>query len=143
MGTRSLTVITDNQWQEAETKEVTVLYRQYDGYPSGHGDDLAELFRDTKIVNGIGRETANIANGMGCLAAQMVAHFKDGPGSFYLYPSGTRGYGEEYIYELYCDPNTTGSTRDIWLRVQSCYQKDLLYDGPISEFDSANIQEGE
>ena len=38
MGTRSLTfVYNDNK------KPIINLYRQYDGYPSGHGAELAEF----------------------------------------------------------------------------------------------------
>ena len=36
MGTRSLTTFIDNNTKE----EIVVMYRQYDGYPGGHGRDL-------------------------------------------------------------------------------------------------------
>lgn len=94
MGTRSLTIVMgDNQ-------ELCRIYRQMDGYPSGHGVDLAKLC-DKTICNGIGggatKETH--ANGMGCLAAQIIAGLKDDIGGIYLQPTG----GElddscEYIY---------------------------------------------
>lgn len=93
MGTRSVTIIVD------KNQEVCRIYRQMDGYPSGHGADLAKLC-DLKIVNGIGSDP-KIANGMGCLAAQIVAGLKDGPGGIYLEPTG----GEvsdwvEYVYTI-------------------------------------------
>jgi len=90
MGTRSLTVVQENG------KDICVLYRQYDGYPEGHGMELCKFLEGMTITNGIGG--SNTANGMGCLAAQIVANFKQDIGQFYLYPSGTRNVGEEYIY---------------------------------------------
>ncbi len=37
MGTRSLTILCGRD------AEIAVLYRQYDGYPEGHGRELAEI----------------------------------------------------------------------------------------------------
>lgn len=95
MGTRSLTV-----FQESSGKEIAVLYRQYDGYREGHGEELIEFLKNKKIVNGIslGNNKNNAFNGMSCLAASVIAHFKNDIGGFYLYPAKTRNIGEEYIY---------------------------------------------
>lgn len=93
MGTRSLTVVKDDQ-----LTDIIVLYRQYDGHPDAHGLALAEFLLPIRITNGICGDNKNTANGMGCLAAQIVAHFKVDVGGFYLYPSGTRDVGEEYLY---------------------------------------------
>lgn len=92
MGTRSMTIVMDDD------KELCRIYRQYDGYPSGHGLDLAELCK-VKIVNGFSPDAKAQANGMGCLAAQIVKGLKDGVGGIYLEPTG----GEvndwcEYVY---------------------------------------------
>lgn len=79
MGTRSQTKILH--------EDGTVLlnmYRQYDGYPWGHGIELFRFLENLKIVNGLGVDTTNVANGMGCLAAQMILYFKDGPGNIYI-----------------------------------------------------------
>ena len=63
------------------------MYRQYDGYPHGHGAELAEFLNGGKVVNGIGAdEKHTVFNGAGCLAAQMIAHFKNGAGGFYIEP---------------------------------------------------------
>lgn len=91
MGTRSLTIIKDFD------KEIVVMYRQFDGYPEGHGAELADFLSGFKVVNGF-TDTHKVANGAGCLAAQIVQHFKDGTGNIYLYPAGTRDCGEEWIY---------------------------------------------
>jgi hypothetical protein len=95
MGTRSLTVFKEGK------SEIVVMYRHMDGYPSGHGKDLAEFLKDINIVNGVTwGDDHKIANGMGCLAAQVVAHFKKEPGDIYLYKAKTRGVDEEFIYVI-------------------------------------------
>jgi hypothetical protein len=72
-------------------KEIAVLYRQMDGYPEGHGEELENFLKGLDSIS---------YNGAECLAAQIVAHFKKGFGKFYLYPAGTRNIGEEYIYHV-------------------------------------------
>ena len=122
MSTRSLTIIKE----EGET--VCTMYRQMDGYPEGHGKELADFLGGMIIVNGLGfDEKDRVANGMGCLAAQVVAHFKDGPGSIYLCPEH-KGW-EEYAYtitgEVGGEPN---------IKCYAVYAKQVLYDGPASKF---------
>ena len=74
MGTRCLTHIV-----KGETILCT-LYRQMDGYPDGHGDELASFLSGFHVTNGIRADDEatkpKLANGMGCLAAQIIAHFK-------------------------------------------------------------------
>ena len=98
MGTRSLTFVYD------ENRPVINMYRQYDGYPSGHGQELAEFLLEGKMVNGIpvGRNE-HYFNGMGCLAAQLVANFKKDSGGFYLYPMDCTDCWQEYEYHVYED----------------------------------------
>ena len=93
MGTRSLTkVIEDGQI-------LVNMYRQFDGYPSGHGRELFNFLENMTMVNGISmEETRRIANGAGCLAAQIVAHFKKEPGGIYLHPPGSTNCWQEYEY---------------------------------------------
>jgi hypothetical protein len=95
MGTRSLTFVYDGD------KPILNLYRQYDGYPTGHGAELAQFLEGFTIVNGIGRETNRVANGMGCLAAQVVAHFKDGVGGVYIHSVDSKECGQDYEYHVY------------------------------------------
>jgi hypothetical protein len=99
MGTRSLTFVYD------DTAKVMCMYRQFDGYPSGHGRELADfLLGFDAVVNGLRfNETRKVANGMGCLAAQLVGNFKTGAGGFYLYPTNTTDAGQEYEYHVYAD----------------------------------------
>ena len=99
MGTRSLTFVYD------DNKAVMNMYRQFDGYPEGHGLELAKFLNSfEQITNGYSvNENRKIANGMGCLAAQLVANFKVGHGGFYLYPTSARDCGQEYEYHVYVD----------------------------------------
>jgi hypothetical protein len=98
MGTRSLTFVYD------ENRPVINMYRQFDGYPSGHGQELAEFLLEGKMVNGIpvGRNE-RMFNGMGCLAAQLVANFKKDAGGFYLYPMDCTDCWQEYEYHIFED----------------------------------------
>lgn len=79
MGTRSYTDIVEGD------DVILRFYRQFDGYPSGHGVELAEL-ADRVIVNGYGLNMTSKthANGAGCLAAQIIATLKDGIGGIYI-----------------------------------------------------------
>lgn len=97
MGTRCITSIMDGN------RELVCMYRQFDGYPEGHGMELVEAFKSYIITNGIsgGRELSNrTANGPGCLAGQVVAKFKTEIGGIYLYAPETREVGEEFVYTL-------------------------------------------
>ena len=95
MGTRSLTYVIDDN----KRTKIINMYRQFDGYPSGHGAELAEFLNSfQEITNGFGfNETRKIANGMGCLAAQLVANFKKEHGGFYLYPTKCDDCGQVVV----------------------------------------------
>lgn len=98
MGTRSLTFVYDGD------RPVMNMYRQFDGYPSGHGQELAEFLLEGKMTNGIPvGSKEHYFNGMGCLAAQLVANFKKDAGGFYLYPMDATDCWQEYEYHVYED----------------------------------------
>ena len=102
MGTRSLTYVYDDH-----KTPVVCMYRQFDGYPSGHGAELAEFLNGFEIVNGFAAVKPKLANGMGCLAAQMIAFFKVGVGGFYLEPVEiAQDCGQDYEYHIYRDSIT-------------------------------------
>lgn len=79
------------------------MYRQFDGYVSGHGLQLAEFLIPFEIVNGIqgNPKLGEVANGMACLSAQLVKHFKDGVGGIYLYCVDDRDCWQDYEYHVY------------------------------------------
>jgi hypothetical protein len=97
MGTRSLTFVYDGD------KPIVNMYRQFDGYPTGHGQELAEFLLSGKMVNGYSDKDAKQFNGMGCLAAQMIAHFKQSVGGFYIYPVDSTDCWQDYEYHVYED----------------------------------------
>lgn len=130
MGTRSLTVFEEEFQKEPE--EIAVLYTQYDGYPSGHGRDLCDFLMNIKIVNGIGiLNEGKIANGMDCLAAQIVAHFKDGVGGTYLMRANTRNVGEVYVYKIF--HNTDDG--EIHIGILDAYEDEEIFSGSVDEMD--------
>lgn len=124
MGTRSLTYVYGG---DTESKPLICMYRQYDGYPAGHGQELIDFLKPIKLVNGLGPEgNEKVANGMGCLAAQLVANFKDGPGQFYLYePELGQDACQEYEYHIF----------DHEIQVKDGYGK-TIFAGDYAEFDS-------
>lgn len=119
MGTRSITRVKDELGQS-----VAAIYRQYDGYLSGHGADLREGFGLFKIINGLGKDTTNVANGMGCLAAQIVAKLKTKAGGVYLVP--TDADDEEFVYEIY--PSKTCGRVMVKMSGHG-----FTYDGPLAD----------
>ncbi len=121
MGTRCLTIISDG------ADILCNIYRQFDGYPEGHGVDLAEMLKDNKLVNGLGGDN-NVFNGMGCLAAAVISKLKDGPGNIYLYPIRARDVGEEFIYEIF---TTNGA---ITMKVRDVWDKKLIFTGKPADF---------
>jgi hypothetical protein len=77
------------------------IYNHYDGYPEGLGVTLANYLLDFKVVNGLPMRAPKMANGLGCLSAQVVSYLKDEPGNVYLYKPGERGW-EDYEYFIWC-----------------------------------------
>jgi hypothetical protein len=101
MGTRSLTYV------YSDKTPVVCMYRQFDGYPSGHGAELSEFLNGFEIVNGFAAVKPKLANSMGCLAAQMISHFKVGVGGFYLEPVEIgQDCSQDYEYHVYQDSIT-------------------------------------
>ena len=115
MGTRCLTFVYE-EYNHVQ-KPVVNMYRQYDGYPTGHGAELAEFLSAGKMVNGLGLDGTGKElefNGMSCLAAQMVANFKQTPGGFYIYPTDVTECGQDYEYHIY------DSGKGLYIEVVNC-----------------------
>ncbi len=139
MGTRSLTRVIPRQkglsYGEGHNhveKSVINMYRQYDGYPTGHGIDLAEFLDDFKVVNELGADSykSRIANGASCLAAQLVQHFKDGPGNVYLEAvNGEPGDSwEEYIYTVYPKEG-----EPLYISIYDVWKKECIFVGTTED----------
>ena len=122
MGTRSTTRVLDEQGNV-----LVNLYSQFDGYPSGHGAELVEFLSKGPVINGIGPEGSKFAfNGMGCLAARLVANFKKGIGGFYIVPSDQR---EEFNYVVSLE-------NDGKLHLRILDNDVVIFKGPITQFQS-------
>ncbi len=97
MGTRCLTFVYDGG------VPVINVYRQFDGYPSIHGHELAQFLNSKTLVNGYTDKNSAEANGMGCLAAQLIVQLKRSVGGIYIYPVTSTDCGQDYEYHVYED----------------------------------------
>lgn len=137
MGTRSLTYVYDGR-DTKNTQALLCMYRQFDGYPSGAGQEIADFAKGFTIVNGIGGEAdlGSIANGAGCFAAQLVKHMKDDVGGVYLYTAEQdQDAGQEFEYHLFVQEGAPVQIK--------CYDraysggKTLIIDCEAGEWDAA------
>lgn len=104
------------------------FYTQCDGHPTQHGEALKAFLKDFKVVDGLGMEVHdNIANGVECLAAQAIAHFKDGPGHTYMVHADAQDSDYNYAYII-----TAEAGKPIHLIVRS--KDKTLYDGDIKAY---------
>jgi len=74
------------------------FYKHSDGGLDSLGKTIAEFLNGLTIVNGFVNTHNKIANGMGCLAAQLCKLLKEEVGEFYIinYPN----YLEDYNYRI-------------------------------------------
>lgn len=106
MGTRSTYRIieqssTGKKVKKTKQTELVLVYFQYDGYPSGHPCQTAEWLASGRVVNGFGSSDELQFNGVGCLAAQLIAKYKDGVGNVYIHTLNSRGKSwEDYLYDI-------------------------------------------
>lgn len=135
MGTRSTYRIIE-QYTNEKTKKVhnnviCMVYRQFDGYPEGHPLETAEWLASGKVVNGISLgEKELVFNGAGCLAAQLVAKYKDGAGGTYLHNPNQRGKcWEDYLYDIIVKEDKT-----IEYVCYENHRKKVLFRGSPSDF---------
>lgn len=154
MGTRSNLRVKDDSGNVLVT-----VYRQFDGYPTGMGNDIKEYLNDGDciIVNGyqMDMENPEYFNGMGDLAAYLIGQLKLTPaqkhghlktiGNVYIYPPEHEpGTGwEEYVYDLYVKNNTLHM--DVYATIYKNRDSDekdllLLYSGPLSEYDGDAVE---
>lgn len=124
MGTRAITFVYDEF-----DNPILNLFRQYDGYPAGHGHELGEFLANKKVVNGLSGDTSEVFNGMGCLAASLVANFKKSAGGFYIHSVDSTDCGQDYEYHIYKDR----------IVIKGEYMDETLFDGPWEEFVLENF----
>ena len=100
-------------FSEKPDKTIVDIYHHWDGYPEGLGVTLASYLDGKTVTNGLGRDNDNLFNGMGCLAASLVAELKDGPGDVYIEPRESHGW-IDYQYYIWGD-----TYKDIWISIFS------------------------
>jgi hypothetical protein len=132
MGTTAITNVYDG-----DTLLVSI-YRQSDGYLSGHGSDIATILGGRKLVNGISNYSDHIVNGMGCAAAMLISELKTGEvGSIYINPPDEDSQ-EDYVYEI--RGSTMEPSNGMTITVKDCTGY-LYYDGPLENFDPDLIED--
>ena len=92
------------------------------------------------ITNGIAmNETRRTANGMGCLAAQLVSHFKQSVGGFYIHSVEDKECGQDYEYHVYeKDGEICVQVKDRGCNMFGLTMSDRnesLFDGPVVTFN--------
>lgn len=127
--TKALTTVLNQ-----DGKEILTMFGHNDGHPSAYGLKLVNFLNGFIITKFTFSDQEKAANGMECLAAQIVAYFKKGIGEFYLYSSEKRNLDEEFIYTVY-----QGIKADLYIRIEqispfSKTQNKLLYKGLVSEY---------
>lgn len=137
MGTRSITrIILDG-------KPLLTFYRQFDGYPSGHGKEIADFMSGITIVNGYNSNmrAGTHADGAGCFAAQMLSHLKfenrgDGLGGIYVRQHDAEN--EEYTYTINLERKGDGWNAVGAIVSVKCegYGKSDSYEGDLDGFVS-------
>ena len=132
MGTRCLTFVYDGSNSDDGTNEpIMCIYRQYDGYPSGHGHELAQFLNSKTIVNGYGEQNSMEANGMSCLAAQLVVQLKHGVGGIYIYaPMVGRDHWQDYEYHVYEDKVIVQNCNTVY----DSGHNQVIFDGTWEDF---------
>jgi|TARA_R100001463_G_scaffold4517_1_gene16766 hypothetical protein len=99
-------------FSEKPNKTIVDIYHHYDGYPEGLGVKLASYLDDYHIVNGAGREGDTLFNGIGCMAASIIAHLKDGPGNVYIEDKDSPHGWLDYNYYVWGD-----YYKSIWISI--------------------------
>jgi hypothetical protein len=135
MGTRSIVHVKDGR------KTIVTLYRQFDGYPSGMGNDIKRILNngEVEILSGYGgySKCPSNFNGMGCLAAFLIGELKEQKiGNVYIIPTNSSGHGEEYVYTI------SQKNNQVHIKVQDVWNKKILFNGPLKDF-SGEKAEGE
>ena len=104
MGTRSITHIHEMKSLDVDEKIVCSFYRQYDGYPTGHGKDLAEWLTSKGLKNGIGSDfiKGTHFNRAGTMAVKLCNHIQDESGCEIM-PTGEKSDYIDFEYHIYFD----------------------------------------
>ena len=94
-------------------RDLVKFYVQCDGYIEGFGHELAKWLLRHRIGNGIvlGADNYGFCNGVGCLAAQFIADFKNGPGYLYMDYIDASNKWNDYNYKVMIDYDDVGTRK--------------------------------
>ena len=116
MGTRATIKIAKREegvsFSEKPEKVMVSIYHHFDGYPEYLGVTLANYLLGTKIVNGLGNDRDTVFNGLGCMAASIIAELKEEAGNVYIEDPERPSGWIDYEYYIWGD---TG--KDIWISI--------------------------
>jgi hypothetical protein len=127
------------------------LYIHSDGYPTGVGTDIAEKYKDYRLVDGIRLGEMNVCNGMGDFAVQLITYLKNEAieqskktseelakilpnslnynhevGGIYVEPINNDTDCVDYVYWLYNKKDK--------IAIKCFETKNLIYDGELEGF---------
>ena len=136
MGTRTIVHLKDEN-----KKTILTLYRQYDGYPTGMGNDIKKILNNgiVEIRNGFTTkdQIPRQFNGMGCLSAFLVGELKNKKiGNVYIQTPNTKDMGEDYTYTL-----SLSKLGTLKLKVVENYNNKTIFDGLLSAFDGEQVEQ--
>lgn len=139
MGTSGIVHFHDG---DIDAPSICFVYKQSDGYPDSLGEQIKDVFGAANLVNGIRFDLENQVNGMGCAAAQFIAAVKSGTGGIYMIAAAPDW--ADYDYHIFHDGEVPSGGRPpghLMMKIMS--GKDVDWEGRISEFDSASLNEDE
>lgn len=137
MGTRSKTSFIEKRGEKLT--HLVSVYQQYDGYIEGVGHRLASYILNKEICNGIrlGRDTSKLANGFGCLIAQIIRDFKEDVGGLYIIEEDDI---QEYNYDIifnsdlyYSDLNVEYETDKYFEVKVTDWNEQVIFEGTLKE----------
>ena len=127
MGTRATIHIAKREegvsFSEIPEKKLVSIYHHFDGYPEYLGVTIANYLDGKRIVNGLSDRSKPVFNGLGCLAASLIAELKDEPGYVYVDDPNHPHGGLDYEYVVWGD-----SGKGIWFSIFN-YCGDCIFVG--------------
>ena len=116
MGTRATIHIAKREegvsFSEIPEKKLVSIYKHYDGYPESLGVTIADYIDGKRIVNGLGGDRSTVFNGLGCLAASLIAELKEEAGEVYIDNPDCPHSGLDYEYVVWGDEG-----KGIWISI--------------------------
>ena len=134
MGTRATIHIAKREegvsFSEIPEKKIVSIYNQYDGYPEGLGVTIASYLDNKTIVNVLGGDRDTVFNGLGCLAASLIAELKEEAGNVYIDNPDFPHSWLDYEYVVWGN-----SGKGIWISIFD-YNRNCIFVGKPSKLQN-------